>query len=60
MKTKMDTIVKLIHILDDTNASDKYKLNEIVYCRDHGIITDDEAVDLVTRYSIWVHKDEVQ
>ena len=56
MKTRMDMIVKLIHILDDKTASDEYKLKEICYCRDQGVITDEEGVDLVTAYSIWVPK----
>lgn len=57
MKSRMDKIVKLIHVLDDKTLSDEQKLNEIVYLRDQGVITDEEGVDLVTRYSIWVHKD---
>ena len=59
MKSRMDKIVKLIHMLDDKTFSDEQKLNEIVYLRDQGIITDEEGVDLVTEYSIWVHKDHI-
>lgn len=52
METRMELLVKLIRILEDRTLSDRYKVNEICYLRDHGIITDEEGVDLVILYSL--------
>ena len=50
--TKMDMMIQLIHTLDSESASSETKLGDIKFYRDNGVITADEAIDLVTAYDI--------
>ena len=50
----MDMIVTLIHTLDNELVTAKAKFADIKLYRDKGIITDEEAVDLITAYNIHI------
>ena len=52
--TRMDAIVRLIHTLDNDLITTKAKFNDIKLYRDRGIITNEEAIDLITAYDIHI------
>ena len=52
--SRMDMIVTLIHTLDNELVTAKAKFADIKLYRDTGIITDEEAVDLITAYNIHI------
>ena len=52
--TRMDGIVKLIHTLDNDLITTKAKFDDIKLYRDRGIITNEEAVDLIIAYDIHI------
>lgn len=52
--TRMDAIVRLIHTLDNDLLTAKAKFDDIKLYRDRGIITNEEAVDLITAYDIHI------
>lgn len=54
MKTRMDMIVELIHELDNDLLSTQQKFKSVKLYRDKGVITNEEAVDLITEYNIHV------
>lgn len=48
----MDRLIRLIHTLDSEEVSTASKYADIKLYRNEGVITDEEAVDLITAYNI--------